>query len=135
MIRKKKSSVNVKVKNATKVEYNNVKFDSKLELFAYKALIEAGVTFAYNQITYTILPAFKYNDEHIRPMTYKPDFVGNGWVMETKGFASDSFPLRWKIFKHYLKSINSELKLYLVHNQKEIKIAIEEIARNERILQ
>jgi hypothetical protein len=85
---------NKKVKNATKTIYNDIKFDSKLELFAYKTLSEAGIVSEYNNKVFTLIPAFAFGNEKVRPITYKPDFVGNRWVMEIKGFASDSFPLR-----------------------------------------
>lgn len=39
----------------------------------------------------------------------------------------DSFPLRWKLFKHYLKRHRSKMKCYLVRNQKQVDEMIEEI--------
>ena len=35
----------------------------------------------------------------ILPIKYKPDFVGRDFVIECKGRANESFPLRWKLFK------------------------------------
>ena len=47
-------------------------------------------------------------------MTYLPDFVGKNFIIECKGLVTDSFPLRWKIFKYYLKQENKDYKLFLV---------------------
>ena len=33
---------------------------------------------------------------------YTPDFIGEGFIIETKGRANESFPLRWKMFKKFL---------------------------------
>ena len=30
---------------------------------------------------------------------YTPDFIGKDFIIETKGRANESFPLRWKLFK------------------------------------
>jgi hypothetical protein len=38
----------------------------------------------------------------ILPITYKPDFVGRDFVIECKGRANESFPLRWKLFKAWI---------------------------------
>ena len=48
---------NVKVKNAKKVEYDGVKFDSALEVFTYKQLKLLGVEFNYAVEVFEILPA------------------------------------------------------------------------------
>jgi hypothetical protein len=90
----KDTVVNKKVRNATKVTYNDIQFDSKLELYTYQALGQAAVESLYNNISYTIIPGFEYAGRKLRPITYTPDFVGNGWVIEVKGFASKDFPLR-----------------------------------------
>lgn len=39
----------------------------------------------------------------------------------------DSFPLRWKLFKHYLKRHRSKMKCYLVRNHEQVDEMIEEI--------
>jgi hypothetical protein len=125
---------NKKVKNATKTIYNDIKFDSKLEVFAYQALDQAGIISEYNNNIVTLIPAFEYLNKKVRPITYKPDFVGKGWIMEIKGFESKDFPLRWKLLKYRLSMNDSHVKLFLVHNQKEVKMAIAEILQDERLL-
>ena len=46
--------VNKKIKNATPEEYNNIKFKSKLEVMAYKTLVQAGFEPKYEPYTYII---------------------------------------------------------------------------------
>ena len=60
-------------------------------------------------------------------MTYLPDFIGNGFVVECKGLMGDSFPLRWKLFKYYLKQHRSKMKCYLVRNHKQVDEMIQEL--------
>jgi len=58
--------------------------------------------------------------EKIRPITYLPDFVGRGFIVECKGLMGDSFPIRWKLFKYYLKRHHAKMKLFLVRNHKDV---------------
>ena len=52
---------------------------------------------------------WEYESERIpytpRSRTYTPDFIDpkGKWIIETKGYANESFPLRWKLFKKHLK--------------------------------
>lgn len=39
----------------------------------------------------------------------------------------DSFPLRWKLFKRYLKRHRSKMKCYLVRNQNQVDEMVEKI--------
>lgn len=111
---------NKKIKNATKVEIDGIKFRSKLEAFTYKKLKEANIDAEYEMHRYELLPKFKYLDENIRAITYLPDFVGNGFVIECKGFANDAWANREKLFKYYLSKYEPNTKFYLVKNQKQV---------------
>ena len=103
---------NKKVKNATPIESDGIQFKSKLELYTYKQLKEAGLEADYESKKYTLLPKFEYNDEQIRPMTFKPDFPANNgsFIIECKGFSNDAFPLRWKLFKALLLPLSMACK-------------------------
>ena len=81
----------------------------------------------YEPKHFTLLPKFEYNQEKIRAMTYLPDFIGKGFVVECKGLMGDSFPLRWKLFKYYLKQHRSKMKCYLVRNHKQVDEMIQEL--------
>jgi len=124
---KKTSSINKKVRNATKVTVDGINFKSKLEVYTYKKLQENEIYAKYEDRKFTLLEAFIYDDKKIRPMTYTPDFVGEWFVIECKGRANDSFPLRWKLFKYYLTTNDIQYKLFLPRNQKQVDEVIKEI--------
>jgi hypothetical protein len=69
---------NKKVRNATPVTLDGINFRSKLERYCYEQLKLYNIECEYEKYSYTLLPAFKYNDENVRAITYKPDFVGLG---------------------------------------------------------
>lgn len=121
---------NKKVKNATKVEINGIKFRSKLEAYLYKKLKEANIPADYELHRYELLPSFEYNGKKIRAITYLPDFVGNGFIIECKGFRTDTWPLREKLFKYYLTKNNLNIKFYVVRNQKEVDKLVTELRKN-----
>jgi hypothetical protein len=125
--KKAKVSVNRKVKNATPLTYNGIKFRSRLEVFCYKSLIKHNIKADYEKYKFTLLDSFRFNDESVRKMTYTPDFVGEEFVIECKGFSNDAFPLRWKLFKHFLFTNNIQYDLYLPRNQKQVIEVIEAI--------
>ena len=125
----KKLQPNKKVRNATVNEYDGITFRSKLESYTYKKLKEANIQTEYETNHFELIPKFEYNGEKIRAMTYKPDFVGYGFIIECKGMVTDSFPLRWKIFKYVLMQTNQDYKLYLVRNQKQVDQMIDELKK------
>lgn len=116
-----------RVKNATAVDAYGLHFRSKLELYTYEAFTKAGIPVKYEPKHFTLLPKFTYLDEKIRAITYLPDFVGRGFVVECKGLMGDSFPLRWKLFKYYLKRHHSKMRCYLVRNHKQVDEMIQEL--------
>lgn len=119
-LNRKKKKRQGKVKNATPNIYDGIKFRSKLETYTYKKLKEANIFAEYEKHRFVLIPKFEYDGEKIRSMTYLPDFVGKDFIIECKGLMGDSFPLRWKIFKYTLMKENSNYKLYLVRNQKQV---------------
>lgn len=113
----KKSKGGRKIVQAKKVTIDGIQFQSNLEATMYKLLVEAGIEFGYETISYIILEPFTYSSsvwervrrtskkmierKAVRKISYTPDFVGRSeeWVIECKGRANESFPLRWKLFK------------------------------------
>ena len=95
--------------------------------YTYEAFMKAGIPVKYEPKHFTLLPKFTYMDEKIRPITYLPDFIGKNFVVECKGLMGDSFPLRFKLFKHYLKRHRSKMKCYIVRNHKQVDEMIEEL--------
>lgn len=107
-------------RGGTKIEYDGIKFRSKLEAYCHKKLKEAHIFAEYEQHRYVLLPSFKFNNKTIRAITYLPDFVGKDFVIECKGYANESFPLREKLFKYYLTNNEPNTNYYLVRTQKQV---------------
>lgn len=91
---------NSKIMNATKVEVNGVKFDSKLEAYLYDALTVAGIEFEFQKV-YTLQVGFKYKGEAIRPIRIVVDFFLNkqNIVVDTKGWPTPISKLKYKMLK------------------------------------
>jgi len=124
------STSNKKVKNATPLEYDSVNFKSKLEMYCYKLLKENNIPVEYEVVKFQILDPFVYQDEKVRGMIFTPDFVGDNFVVECKGFMNDAFPLRWKLFKHHLMTHKLRYDLYLPRNKKDVEKVVLEIVNN-----
>ena len=120
-----------RVRNATKVDKYGIHFRSKLECYTYEAFMNAGINVKYEPKHFVLLNKFEYLGEKIRPITYLPDFIGQHkgykFIVECKGLMGDSFPLRYKLFKHYLKRHNSKSVCYLVRNHKQVDEMIKDI--------
>lgn len=120
-----------RVKNVTKVNKYGLHFRSKLECYTYEAFMKAGIPVEYEPKHFTLLNKFEYDKEKIRAITYLPDFIGsyrnNKFIVECKGMITESFPLRWKLFKYYLKRHRSKHKCYMVRNHKQVDEMINNI--------
>ena len=70
---------------------------------------------------------------NIRAITYTPDFVHidtvekTGYIIETKGFSTGEFKLKWKMFKYWLKQNGYVLSLYTPNNHANVLLAIASI--------
>jgi hypothetical protein len=47
-------------------------------MYTYELLEKNEIFNNYEAYSYTLIPAFEFNGEKVRPITYKPDFVGTG---------------------------------------------------------
>ena len=132
--RRKTNSANKKVRNATQITLDGILFRSKLEAYCYEQLKAAGIKAGYETQRFTLIHSFKFNGETVRAMTYTPDFIGDEFIIECKGYANDAFPLKWKLFKFYLYMNKIDVDLYKPKNQKEVREMVEQILkkRNER---
>ena len=128
---------NKKVKNATKVEIDGITFRSKLEAYTYKKLKEAGISIEYEKHRYTILAPFVYNNEKIRAMTYLPDFVVDGFIIECKGYPTDAWRVREKLIKYYFSTNEPDTIFYVVSTQKNVDALIDTLKqqKNNKICQ
>ena len=126
-----------------KVTYDGITFASGLEKYMYKALKEAKVKAKYEGETFVLLDGFYFENEvyerqsngkgelvnrgckRILPIKYTPDFIGEDFIIECKGRANESFPLRWKLFKKHLVDNKLYPRLYKPQNQKECDRTVE----------
>lgn len=127
---------------AKKVVYDGITFASGLEKNMYILLKKEKIKFEYEKNTYELVPSFMFdNDSYERQsngkgdfvnrgnkkvlnLKYTPDFEGDTFIIETKGRANESFPLRWKLFKKYLKDNNDKRTLYKPQTIKECQEVI-----------
>ena len=122
---------------AKKVTVDGIKFASGLEKYMYLALKKAKIKAEYEGKTYVVQEGFEFeNDSYekqsngkgefknrgkkkILPIRYTPDFVADTFIIECKGRANESFPLRYKMFKKYVKVHLPRVTLYKPQNQKD----------------
>ncbi len=133
-----------------KVTYDGIKFASGLERYMYQVLKKAKIQADYEGCTFTLQEGFMLNNESyerqsngkgemvnrgckkILPIKYTPDFVGSSFIIECKGRANESFPMRWKMFKKYVNHKMSHVTLYKPQNQKECDKVIELITKKNK---
>jgi hypothetical protein len=122
---------------AKKIIYDGIKFASGLEKYMYIALKKAKIRFKYEGETFVLLNGFHFDNQvferqsnskgeyinrgekRILPIKYTPDFIGNNFIIETKGRPNESFPIRWKLFKKLVVEQFPNYTLYKPQNQKE----------------
>jgi hypothetical protein len=135
---------------AKKVVHDGVKFASGLEKYMYIALKKAKLKFEYEGENFTLVESFKFNsqaherqnngkgeyinrgDKKILGVRYTPDFVGEDFVIETKGRANESFPMRWKLVKKHMQEIGDDRNLYKPQTNKECDKTIDLILKNRQ---
>ena len=109
----------------------------------YQALKKSKIKAEYEPETFVLQDGFMCNvqcyerqangkgdmvnrgEKKILPIKYTPDFIGNGFIIETKGRANESFPMRWKLFKRLVMNQFPNVTLYKPQNQKECDKVIE----------
>ena len=86
-----------------KISYDGINFASGLEKYMYMALRNT------------------------------PDFVGKHFIIETKGRANESFPLRWKLFKKLIAEDRLDpFTLYKPQNHKECDETVQLIINKQK---
>ena len=126
-----------------KVIFDGITFASGLEKYMYVALKKAKIKSRYEGETFTLQEGFMFGNEsyerqsngkgdmvnrgskRILPIKYTPDFVSDSFIIECKGRANESFPIRWKMFKNYVKNNLPRVTLYKPQNQKECDRVVE----------
>ena len=143
-IRRKQGPVRSK-----KVTFDGIDFASGLEKYMYIALKKAKIHSEYEGCTFVVQEGFMFENKSyerqangkgqmvnrgqkkILPIKYTPDFISDSFIIECKGRANESFPLRWKMFKKYVKANLKHVTLYKPQNQKECDEVINLIKSNQ----
>ena len=122
-----------------KTTFAGSKFASGLEVYMYKALKKAKLKAVYEGATFEVVEDFIFDNasyertangkgdfkqrgrKKILPIKYTPDFIcpNYSFIIECKGRANESFPLRWKLFKKYVSKNLPNTTLFKPQNQKE----------------
>ena len=154
--KRKKGKKIVKTKKVLKYNDSGVEFvfKSGLELYCYKQLKASGLDFKYEPTSFELVPKEKLHFDIYKkgrkqkdgskpfkkmvtktsqPISYKPDFViyyndEIVYVIETKGYANESFAIRVKLWYSYCcKELNNMKAYFLPSNQKEVDSTISTI--------
>ena len=134
---------------AKKVSFDGINFASGLEKYMYQVLKKAKIKSIYEGETFVLQEGFMFDIESyerqgngkgdminrgrkkILNIKYTPDFVSDSFIIECKGRANESFPLRWKMFKKHVKEQIPHVTLYKPQNQKECDRVIELINKRK----
>lgn len=124
-----KSHENQRIKNATKVEVDGIRFDSRLEAFLYGLLKQHGIRFDM-QVNYTLQEKFRFGTELIRPILIRVDFVllDHNMIVDSKGFQLADNKLKYKMLKRFLHDSGSAMTIEMPKNQKECRELVNRIA-------
>ena len=135
---------------AKKISYDGIKFASGLERYTYMALKKEKLFEGYENEVFQLIEGFNFQNisfekqsngkgeyvnrgqKKILGIKYTPDFVGKDFIIECKGRANESFPLRWKLFKLWLTKNKIGKTLYKQQNQKEVDQTISLIKEARR---
>ena len=149
MMMKKRSKKRGPVR-AKKVICDGIQFASGLERYMYLALKKAKIKSIYEGQTYVLQDSFEFTNDcyekqsngkgeyknrgnkKILNVKYTPDFVADTFIIECKGRANESFPMRWKMFKKHVKENLPHVTLYKPQNQKDCDETILLILKQEK---
>lgn len=133
--------------NAKKTSLDGIDFASGLEKNCYIALNKAKLYEGYENEEFQLMEPFKIENTcierqangkgdfkqrsiSIRGIKYTPDFCGKDFVIECKGRANESFPIRFKMFKKLMFDNNDTRAIYKPQNMKDIEAMVEMILNN-----
>ena len=134
---------------AKKVSFDGIQFASGLEKYMYQVLKSFKIHAVYEGMTFVLQEDFIFDTDSyerqangkgefknrgckkILNIKYTPDFVADKFIIDCKGRANESFPLRWKMFKKHVKVNLKHVTLYKPQNQKECDEVIKLILTNK----
>ena len=146
--------INRKVRNANPLEYNGIKFKSRVEVSIYKLLRTHNIEAKYEEKTFILSSSIRptvpfYNRTEksgfhsimspISNITYTPDFTfmyNNILVIiEVKGFENDVFPVKRNLFRKLLETLDTYCMFFEIRTQKEMLKALEIIKMESPLIQ
>lgn len=148
-----------RVRNSKAKEYNGLKFKSLAEVMVYKTLLSEGIEPKYEEEVYTILegteptvPFYTKNRFHrknrnievlskatckdnrpLPSLIYTPDFTfdyaGKHIIVEVKGFSTDQWIYRFKLFRKSLEERENKdkIELWEIHTKRQLLECIQNL--------
>lgn len=136
---------NKRIKGATPLVVNDIKFKSKIEASVYNHLLQSGFNPVYEGMKFTLWEGFKptvpfytkkgkdniLNNKKTIDITYTPDFtfIYNGVlvIIEVKGLQNDVFPYKFKMFRKILEEepYKNNTLLFEIFSIKQLKECID----------
>ena len=125
-----------------KIICDGIQFASGLEKYTYLSLKNNKLFEGYENQVFQLVESFDFRnktyekqangkgdyinrgEKKILGIKYTPDFVGKDFIIECKGRANESFPIRWKLFKLWLTKNKIGKTLYKPQNQTEVDLTI-----------
>jgi len=119
----------------------------------YKSILESNIAdyltnnnipFEYEPIKFVLqekidYPTWEKNSKNEfslitkkKEISYTPDFIGKGWIIEGKGLRTQDFNNKWKLFQKYLIEHDLSYKLFLIQRLKDLPV-FKSVINNEEI--
>ena len=135
---------------AKKVSYDGIDFASGLEKYMYIQLKKNKLFDLYEGEVFQLIEGFNFpnisiekqangkgdyknrGEKKILGIKYTPDFSSWDYIIETKGRANESFPMRWKLFKLWLTLNKDPRAIYKPSNQKTCDETIQQILQRRK---
>lgn len=131
------------VKKRKTFVFKGIEYKSGLEKNMAMLLDSAGIPFEYEPQTFQVMESFDFRydcyerqangkgdfknrgNKKVLGIKYTPDFIGEGFIIETKGYANESFPIRWKLFKKLLHDTVGSLVPLTIYKPQKISECVE----------
>ena len=125
-----------------KIICDGIQFASGLEKYTYLSLKNNKLFEGYENQVFQLVESFNFRnktyekqangkgdyinrgEKKILGIKYTPDFVEKDFIIECKGRANESFPIRWKLFKLWLTHNKIGKTLYKPQNQTQVDLTI-----------
>ena len=145
--------------NKGQVLYDNILFDSKLEVSIYKFLRKKGLQPDYNKYSFELFEGFKPtvyfyrrgkdrkthknvfkpDMDKIQNISYTPDFIFDycGWhvIIEVKGYPNERYPMVRKMFRKLLETNKNSNTIFMeIKTVKEMEQGLKILKDNEKTI-